>query len=167
MFVGGEFYYDQGWMVDGPSIATENMYFLNGGAACLTVIGDYLVEHGIDRILLPAYLCPSIVIAFQRCGLAWDYYAVNADLSIDLDDLAKKVAGFKAVYLINYFGFYHNLATRLFFKQLQENGILVIEDNAQAGFSDHPSGDFVLNSIRKLAPFDGGYLITRLIWRLI
>ncbi len=36
----------------------------------------------------------------------------------------------------------------------------MIEDNAQAGFHNHPTGDFILNSIRKLAPYDGGYLIT-------
>jgi hypothetical protein len=36
----------------------------------------------------------------------------------------------------------------------------VIEDNAQAGFTAHSTGDFILNSLRKLVPYDGGYLIT-------
>jgi len=38
-------------------------------------------------------------------------------------------------------------------------GILVVEDNAQVGFSSQTIGDFVFNSIRKLAAYDGGYLI--------
>lgn len=160
MFVGGEFYYDQAWMKDTPTISTENMYFLNGGRACLTIISDYLLDHGIGKVLLPSYLCPSIVKTFERSGIAWDFYQVNEDLSVDLDDLAQKITGFQAVYFINYFGFFHNAQTQNFFKQLQQNKIIVIEDNAHTGFHHHPTGDFVLNSIRKIAAYDGGYLTT-------
>jgi dTDP-4-amino-4,6-dideoxygalactose transaminase len=161
MFVGGEFYYDPAWMGDTPSISTENMYFLNGGAACLTVISDFLLDHGISKVLLPSYLCPSIVATFERSGIGWGFYQVNEDLSIDLEDLAQKINGFQAVYFINYFGFLHTSETQFFFNQLQKNGVLVIEDNAQAGFPHHLTGDFVFNSIRKLAAYDGGYLITQ------
>ncbi len=35
-----------------------------------------------------------------------------------------------------------------------------MEDNAQAGFTCNPIGDFIFNSMRKLVPFDGGYLST-------
>jgi hypothetical protein len=161
MFVGGEFYDDPAWMGETPSISTENMYFLNGGSACLTVISDFLLDHGIDRVLLPSYLCPSIVITFQRSGIGWDFYQINEDLSIDLENLAQKSSGFQAVYFINYFGFLHNTETQNYFKQMQQNGILVIEDNAQAGFHPNPTSDFCLNSMRKLAAYDGGYLITQ------
>jgi dTDP-4-amino-4,6-dideoxygalactose transaminase len=162
MFVGGEFYYEQSWLTDKPAIGTrdKHTYFLNGGRACLTVISDFLLDHGIDRVLLPAYLCPSIVQTFERSGIAWDFYQVNQDLSIDLEDLARKITRFQAVYFINYFGFFHDTETQNFFKSLQRNKILVIEDNAQAGFHDHQIGDFSLNSLRKLAAYDGGYLIT-------
>lgn len=161
MFVGGEFYDDQAWIKDTPTISTENMYFLNGGTACLTVISDFLLDHGIRKVLLPSYLCPSIVKTFERSGIAWNFYQINEDLSVDLEDLAQKISGFQAVYFINYFGFFHNIQTQNFFKQLQQNKVIVIEDNAQAGFHDQLTGDFVLNSIRKLAAYDGGFLITR------
>jgi dTDP-4-amino-4,6-dideoxygalactose transaminase len=161
MFVGGEFYYDQAWRGNTPAIPHENTYFLNGGSACLTVISDFLCDHGIDKVLLPSYLCPSIVETFHRSGIAWDFYPVNQDLSIDLDELAVRLTGFRAVYFINYFGFFHNTETQDFFKTLQQKEILVIEDNAQAGFPDHLIGDFSLNSLRKLAAYDGGYLVTR------
>jgi dTDP-4-amino-4,6-dideoxygalactose transaminase len=161
MFVGGEFYEDPAWLLDTPALQHENMIFLNGGTACLTVISDFLLDHGIGEILLPAYLCPSIVSTFERCGIAWDFYPVNEDLSIDLVGLAQKVARFQAVYFINYFGFFHAAETQRFFQTLQQRGIIVIEDNAQAGFPRSLIGDFVLNSIRKLAAYDGGFLITR------
>jgi len=137
------------------------MYFLNGGKACLMVIGDYLRGHGIGRVLLPAYLCPSIVDAFEACGLDCDFYRVHTDLSIDLQDLAVKCEGVKVMYFINYFGFYQPPQVMSFLKKLQEGGILLIEDNAQGGFHGMTSGDFILNSMRKLVPYDGGYLITQ------
>jgi hypothetical protein len=161
MFVGGEFYYDDSWLLDKPVLSTEGMYFLNGGIACLTIIGDYLLDHGISRVLLPSYLCPSIVTTFNRHGLACDFYQVNQDFSIDLDELSQKIESFKALLFINTFGFIHPPAVRSFLKDLSQNGVSVIEDNAQAWFHDHPTGDFILNSARKFCPYDGGYLITR------
>ena len=160
MFVGGEFYYDTFWLRDKPTLSTENMTFLNGGKACLIVISDYLLDHGVKKILLPSYLCPTIVTTLEHCGLACEYYQINPDFSIDLDDLAQKAINHQAVYLINYFGFIHPPAVRDYLASLRQKGVIVVEDNAQAGFTNHNTGDFIFNSMRKLAPYDGGYLIT-------
>ena len=137
------------------------MYFLNGGQACLIVISDFLLDHKIRSVLLPSYLCPSIVNIFELQGLEYDFYQVKKDFSIDLEDLKNKLTTNQAVYLINYFGFPHPAATRDFIVELQQNGKIVVEDNAQAGFLSPTTGDFVFNSMRKLVPYDGGYLITR------
>lgn len=160
MFVGGEFYQDTRWLADKPTISTENMTFLNGGKACLVVICDYLLEHGVKKILLPSYLCPTIITTLEGCGLTCDYYQINPDFSIDLNDLAQKANDHRAVYFINYFGFLHPMMVRSYFASLQQKGVIVVEDNAQAGFNDQPTGDFIFNSMRKLAAHDGGYLIT-------
>ena len=87
MFIGGEFYYDQRWNTGQSRLAAGEMVFLNGGAACLTVIGDFLRARGVRRVLLPAYLCPSILTVLERCRLEWAFYRVNEDLSIDLASL--------------------------------------------------------------------------------
>ena len=160
MFVGGEFYYDTYWLRDRPTLSTENVVFLNGGKACLIVISDYLLEHGVKKILLPSYLCPTIVNTLEHCGLACEYYQINPDFSIDLDDLSEKAINHQAVYFINYFGFIHPPTVRDCLASLRQKGVLVVEDNAQAGFTSHNIGDFVFNSMRKLAAYDGGYLIT-------
>ncbi len=161
MFVGGEFYYDGRWLLKKPQLSTEGMYFLNGGRACLAVIGDYLIGHGIRQILLPSYLCPSILDALERCGLTWGFYQINEDLSINLEDLYQKAVHAEAIYFINYFGFLHSSEARTFLKNLRQRGVIVIEDNALAGFTGHATGDFVFNSLRKLVPYDGGYLMTQ------
>jgi len=162
LFVGGEFYDDPDWQLDKPVLSIENAHFLNGGRACLSVISRYLIEHGIQRILLPAYLCPSILDVFQQHGLPWDFFHVNQDLSIDLPDLNEKAKNTQALYFINYFGFPQPPQTQAVLKDIQNSGKLLVEDNAQAGFRDDMIGDFTFNSLRKLAPFDGGYLYTKL-----
>ncbi len=160
MFAGGEFYYDGLWQVDHPIVSTERMTFLNGGKACLVVICDYLRDHGIYRMLLPSYLCPTIVNTLERCGMTCEYYPVRPDLSIDHDALADRLKNHRALYFINYFGFQHAPETRALLAQLREGGLMLVEDNAQAGFVQDGIGDFVFNSMRKLVPYDGGYLLT-------
>jgi hypothetical protein len=161
MFVGGELYNEERWLTNKRTLTTDGMYFLNGGMACLIVISDFLLDHKIRSILLPTYLCPSIVNIFEHQGLVCDYYQVNQDLSVDLDDLRRKLTTNQAIYLINYFGFPHSVRTRDFINELHNEGKLIVEDNAQAGFLSPLIGDFVFNSMRKLVPYDGGYLITR------
>jgi selenocysteine lyase/cysteine desulfurase len=160
MWVGGEFYYDDRWQLESPVIDTGGMTFLNGGKACLIVVADYLRSRGIDQILLPAYLCPTILDTLESCGMRYSYYPVRPDLAIDLDALDRVLAAYKAVLFINYFGFQHDDETRAYFAALRRRGVFVVEDNAQAGFPTERTGDFVFNSLRKLAPYDGGYLLT-------
>ena len=160
IFVGGEFYYDNRWKTDLPTFPTEGTIFLNGGKACLTVICDYLRDHGISRVLLPAYLCPTIVDTFGSCGFSCDYYSISPSFVIDIADLEQKLCDSQAIYFINYFGFSASPAILKTFSDLRDAGKIVIEDNAQAGFLTHTTGDFAFNSMRKLCPFDGGYLKT-------
>lgn len=162
IFAGGEFYYDRSWLSDKvfpfPQ-SSEFSYFLNGGQACLRVIGNYLVDQKKSKILLPAYLCPSITRTFEQCGIDIDYYQINPDFSIDLDDLVEKVTDpNQAIYFINYFGFPPSAQAKGLLRKWQSQGRIIIEDNAQGGFTETPIGDFVFNSMRKLVPYDGAYL---------
>lgn len=160
-FVGGEFYADDTYCTNTPVVETSQMLFLNGGKACLTLICDWLKAHQIHDILLPSYLCPTILDTLQACGITYSFYRVHKDLTIDMDDVLKNLHDQQALYYINYFGFAQPPAIRLFLRNLQEHGVLLIEDNAQAGFRQDTIGDFTFNSMRKLCAQDGGYLQTR------
>lgn len=162
LFVGGEFYYDERWKAAQPTIPEDGAIFLNGGKACLTVICDYLRDRGIQRVLLPSYLCPTIIDTLEACGLNCDYYAVKADFSIDVHDLGQQLRANQAVYFINYFGFSPSPSVLAYLDGLRQQHRVLIEDNAQAGFTPRTGGDFVFNSLRKLCPYDGGYLKTAL-----
>ena len=161
MYVGGEFYEDDRWVVDTPTLSTEGMYFFNGGRACLTVIANALRENQVNHILLPSYLCPSILDVLDQCELTYDFYQVNEDFSIDLEDLIARAEDCRAIYFINYFGFQHSAKTKSLFLSLQQKKKFLIEDNAQSGFVSDSIGDFVFNSMRKFGAFDGGYMATR------
>lgn len=163
LFVGGEFYYDRRWMMDTRTAFPtdgERTCFLAGGQACLMVISDYLLGQGLHSVLLPAYLCPTIPKTLLRSGLRCSFYRVHEDFSIDLDDLKGRLSAdpHQVVYFINYFGFSPLPPILDFFRSLRQNGTIIVEDNAQAGFHNHPTGDFVFNSLRKFAPYDGAYL---------
>jgi len=158
MFVGGEFYEDDRWDTSTPTLSMTESTFLNGGRACLGVISDYLYANNITRVLLPSYLCPSIMDVLDQNNLQYDFYRVNPDLSIDLEDLERMAANTEVVYFINYFGFQHSESTRVALRDLQRKDVLLIEDNAQAGFVRHTIGDFSFNSMRKFTAYDGGYL---------
>jgi hypothetical protein len=161
MFVGGEFYEDTAWVTRTPALPIEDAIFLNGGRACLSVISDYLCANKDQKILLPAYLCPTILDVLDQHALDYTFYGINEDFSIDLDDLLSKEADTQIIYFINYFGFQHSSETFEVLRQLQSHGKLLIEDNAQAGHISNPLGDFCFNSMRKFCGFDGGYLATR------
>lgn len=160
LFVGGEFYYDDQWKTELPGFPAEGTTFLNGGKACLMVISDYLRDRGIRRVLLPAYLCPTIVDTFESCGLSCDYYNIFPSFTIDTNDLERHLRDKQAIYFVNYFGFSHSPNTLNYLSELQRAGRILIEDNAQAGFLTQVTGDFAFNSMRKLCPYDGGYLKT-------
>lgn len=162
MFVGGEFYDDSAWVTNTPAPPCEDAIFLNGGRACLSVISDYLCINKLNKILLPVYLCPTILDVLDQHALNYTFYGINEDFSIDLDDLLTKANDTQVVYFINYFGFQHSSETLSVLGHLQSNGKLLIEDNAQAGFISNPLGDFSFNSMRKFCANDGGYLATRI-----
>ncbi|PKM48697.1 MAG: hypothetical protein CVU42_11885 [Chloroflexi bacterium HGW-Chloroflexi-4] len=161
MFIGGEFYEDSTWATASPAPPIADAIFLNGGRACLSVIADYLISKKIDQILLPAYLCPSILDVFDQKEIRYSFYKIEEDLSIDLDELLEKASKFQAIYFINYYGFQQSAETLQILKQLQAAGKLLVEDNAQSGIFSNFIGDFCFNSIRKVCGSDGGYLATR------
>lgn len=161
MFVGGEFYEDAAWVSESPALPIEDAIFLNGGRACLSVIAEYLCANGVKQILLPSYLCPSILDVLDHYKIGYTFYKINEDFSIDIDDLISRVIPDQTLYFINYFGFQHSPESLSVLRHLQSTGILLIEDNAQASFEYQISGDFCFNSMRKFCGYDGGYLATR------
>ena len=107
------------------------------------------------RFLLPDFICASVIAVFDRLGVAYDFYRVGEDLSID-----PEVAGrhdFDALYVINYFGRHHDL---LPFSGLD---IAVVEDSVFLPWPE-PRPEFHFwagfNSFRKITAAPDGSIVS-------
>lgn len=115
-----------------------------------------------DEILMPSYLCPSILIPFEQKKVNYTFYKVELNLNIDVDDILLKINNkTKAIFIINYFGFTYDDKIRNKLKQIKENGMIIIEDLVQSFFSKHEViGNYAFNSYRKYLPLDGSAIIS-------
>lgn len=156
-FIGGEFWDDPQYRTDSVNVATRGMTFLNGGEAAIRLICDTLISQGVREILIPSYICSTIADAFDRYGVAYTFYLIRDDFRIDLTDLRQKAPGFKVLYVIDYFGYGFTGEETSVLKQLKAQGMLVIEDDAQAGFNRASLANVRFNSLRKIVPYDGSF----------
>ena len=116
-------------------------------------------------ILLPAYLCNSLMAPLHSGNIKYRFYQVRKTLYPDLEDLIAKIdAGVRAILIIHYFGF------PSFIEEVRnisrKYNLYLIEDCAHALFSKlgtRPLGAFghlSIFSLRKSLPLpDGGALI--------
>lgn len=135
--------------------------YLDSGRSVIRALNP-LLEKGL--ILLPNYICESVVRAFGD-SFEIQFYRVNEDFSIDLEDLRRKInEKVKAVYIMNYFGLVQaeNLLYQIL-KLKETYHFLIIEDTTHSIFSElHTVGDYCICSLRKWFPIaDGGVLYTK------
>lgn len=140
----------------------KNYYYTGGGYSSINTIIEEIGFEKDMEILLPSYLCSSMLIPFKDKSIKYRFYKVNNCLDIDLEDLGKRInEGTKAILFINYFGFPPRAEAVNFLKKIKEEGVVVVEDNVQSFFSKiDPIGDYFFNSFRKYCPIDGSVIIS-------
>lgn len=115
-----------------------------------------------EVILLPEYVCESVIQAFSKYKV--DYYRVNRDFSVDMQDIEKKIkSDLAAVVVIHYFGKMQSKGNLQRLRELtKERGAVLIEDTTQSLFSSRQLiADYGVSSIRKWMPIPmGGLLYT-------
>ena len=153
------------------TLFSDSLYF---SSAC-RVGFRHLIKH-LDfqgkKILLPGYIGISVnegsgvYDPLDECQVETEFYRINPDLSIDIDDFkAKILAGnIKAVLVIHYFGILQS-DIQLITSLCRKNHVLLIEDCAHTLTSTHDGiplgefGDFSIFSLHKVLPVsDGGML---------
>ena len=164
--IGGEQWFDVNIFNNSlNNFSDDRCTFTSGGQSSINFIIGQLRMKDDEFMLLPAYLCPTIVWNLQRNKVNFDFYRINRDLSIDIPDLEKKLLEKKvrAVFFINYFGFYHDRSTLDYLRSLKGKGIALVEDAVQMlWFSKQEfTGDYVFNSYRKFLPADGSLVLSK------
>lgn len=163
--IGGQFWNDEKIFDKKLNNLDLNEIIFDGASSSIRYILSNLNIRSHECVLLPSYLCPSIIENFNKLDIKVDFYAINEDLEIDLDDLKNKLNKLtvKAIYIINYFGMYNKDKIVKFIMVLKKQGYIIIEDAAHCLYikNNHSFiGNFVFNSLRKFAAIDGSILLT-------
>lgn len=147
---------------------TRTIFTANGRAA-IELAARYAVQKSSAErrtVLVPSYVCPSVIQPFQAQGLAINFYPIKSDLSINPTAICERVSrDTLAVVLLHYFGFpqpvdlVHQLAANF-------PDVMLIDDRTHLLLTDMHAGrwgsddTFTVYSPRKWGPFpDLGMLI--------
>jgi len=146
--------------------------------SCTTTSGRYAIALALkhiglksgDAVLIPAYHCEAMVVPVKWMGVRPVFYSINADTSINLDDIRQKInSNVKVIIVTHYFGFVQDL------KEIRDlcdqQGIRLIEDCAHAFFGADNNqqvvgkvGDYTIASSMKFLPlYEGGLLCSETI----
>jgi hypothetical protein len=147
-----------------PKSEKENQdFFLSDNHCRYFSLGRYALKAALeaigtkpnDKILLPDFICRDLLASIQSIEAKAIFYRLDQELRpVDFPE-----GDFKAVIVVNYFGFPANLQD---FNPFQ-NKCILIEDNAHGFLSQDVDGywlgtrlDMGIFSIRKTLPLDQG-----------
>jgi dTDP-4-amino-4,6-dideoxygalactose transaminase len=145
--------------------------FLNARTAFKALLKELNIAPS-QKILLPAYIGWSpnegsgVFDPIKELEINYDFYRVNSDLSIDVEDINKKISSgnFSLVVLIHYFGYPDKKITEIA-SIARDNGVFILEDEAHAMYSDLLGGvcgrygDAAILSLHKMLPVCSGGLL--------
>jgi len=142
-----------------------DIYSYSSGRAALYQILKYLKqEKGVNHVLVPDYLCSSVLVPVKELRLGFSFYPIDERLELEEVGLKKLYRKGTAVLLINYFGL-QNLSDQIKVIRSLDEFAIIIEDDVQAyyEFKKPLDGvDFKFTSLRKtFAVPDGGLVKTK------
>ena len=164
--IGGEFPIAIIDLLKAPSGSRVNdgTYHYASGRAALYQILKYLKEEkGITSILLPDYLCDTILVPIRKLAIEYTFFPLNEKLELEKDKFKEVYKKNSVVLLINYFGL-QDLSEQIAIIRNIDADVIIIEDDVQAYYEfKKPLGniDFKYTSLRKtFAIPDGGLVKT-------
>ena len=164
--IGGEFDVDLQRLQYSHSgnVCLDGLYkYSSGRSALYHILLDVKKRNNISKILLPDYLCSSVVIAAEKADVEVVFYPLNDKLELDEKHFANLYEEKCAVLLINYFGL-QNLQKQVAYVRSLDKDAIIIEDDVQ-GFYEFQKEligvDYKFTSLRKtFACPDGGLIKT-------
>lgn len=136
----------------GDSFPSPFMKFQSARSALRAV----LESSGFKRVLLPTYICDSVVRAISDAGRSIEFYRLDDRLSPIVPTTLEKDT---ALLCVNYYGLCDDVVTRMQ-KEIAPGQLIV--DNTQALFSAPTQAFATIYSPRKFVGLpDGGLLATR------
>ena len=140
--------------------------FVTSGTIAIALALQQMKIGKNDKVLLPAYHCIAMVEPVVWANATPVFYKINADTSVDIDDIqARFDRSTKLLLITHYFGFPQDLSKLRNF--CDEHNILMLEDCAHAFFGEYEKrplgsfGDYAIASTMKFFPTsEGGCLVS-------
>jgi len=160
--IGGEFEIDVQKQESIKSCFDKNVFtYSSGRSALFNILTDAKQRFHINTVLLPNYLCSSIVQTAQNAGMNVVFYELNDELEIDCAKFSQLYSSNCAVLIINYFGLKRLDSQIAYVRSLNDNAV-IIEDDVQAFWEfDKDLGvvDYKFTSLRKTFALPDGGLV--------
>ena len=142
-----------------------DVYAYSSGRAALYQILRFLKqEKSVTHVLLPDYLCSSVLVPVKELGLDYTFYPINEKLVLEPASFHPLYKNGTAILLINYFGLQDLSCQIKAIREIDDNAI-IIEDDVQAYYEfikPLDGVDFKFTSLRKtFAVPDGGLVKTK------
>lgn len=144
------------------NITEENILYLNTGRSAIKYLVENILEKKYSKILLPSYLCESIIKAISSSNIDIDFYKVDKNLDINIKDIKSKLDRYTCIFIINYFGFEHKKETIKQLNEIRKNNV-IIEDCTHSILSKISQlGHYQIASMRKWIGIpDGSIIVSR------
>ena len=142
-----------------------DVYTYSSGRAALYQILKYLrQEKNVNHVLLPDYLCSSVLVPVKELGMDYTFYPINEKLELEPTFFYPLYKNGTLVLLINYFGL-QDLSSQIKLIRKLDDKAIIIEDDVQAYYEfikPLDGVDFKFTSLRKtFAVPDGGLVKTK------
>lgn len=133
---------------------------------CIRNSSDKEAEFEDITAFLPALSCDSMYLPFEVRGVAVEFYAINDDLTVQMDSLDErlKYASNPVVLTMNYYGAADQKKANRQIKELRSDAI-IIEDVTHLIFNtekwDTEAADYEIGSIRKWLGVPDGAIVVK------
>ncbi len=160
--IGGEFEIDVQKQESVKSCFDKSVFsYSSGRSALFNILIDAKERLQVNTVLLPNYLCSSIVQTSKTAGLNVVFYELNNELEIDCAKFSQVYQSNCAVLIINYFGL-KCLDSQITYVRSLNDKAVIIEDDVQAFWEfnkDLGAVDYKFTSLRKTFALPDGGLV--------
>lgn len=115
----------------------KTLYLTSGRYACVLGLKNLGLKNG-DKILLPEYICSTLVEKIKENNFSVKFYSINSNFEPNWKSINHKFEKkIKAIIMVNYFGQPKNISK--FIKFCKKKKIYLVEDNSH-GFGNRYRG---------------------------
>lgn len=133
-------------------------------AGRMKIGNDSELAHYISNVVVPSYVCDTVIDSVRNHSLPVTYYDIDTDLELTGEQLKIAIDANHADIVIfhRYYGFETASTIKPIIEEYRKKGVRFIEDRTQNIFSplEHFPVDYVVGSLRKWGAIaDGGFCV--------